>query len=123
MQMAIVVDEYGGVSGLATVEDLVEEIVGELHDEFDRSGPKIRKISESEYLMDAGTDIDDVSQIINVSFEGEGFDTIGGFVLHQLGKIPSAGDKVEYQDIHIEIISTTGRRVRSLRIRKTAGNT
>ena len=108
---------------MATVEDLVEEIVGELHDEFDRAGPKIRKISESEYFMDAGTDIDDVSQIINVSFEGDGFDTIGGFVLHQLGKIPSAGDKVENQDIHIEIISTTGRRVRSLRIRKTAGNT
>ena len=123
MQMAIVVDEYGGVSGLATVEDLVEEIVGELHDEFDSGDPKIRKISESEYFMDAGTDIDDVSQIINVSFEGEGFDTIGGFVLHQLGKIPSAGDKVEYQDIHIEILSTTGRRIRSLRIRKTAGNT
>ena len=123
MQMAIVVDEYGGVSGLATVEDLVEEIVGELHDEFDRGDPKIRKISESEYFMDAGTDIDDVSQIINVSFEGEGFDTIGGFVLHQLGKIPSAGAKVEYQDIHIEILSTTGRRIRSVRIRKTAGNT
>lgn len=119
MQMAIVVDEYGGVSGLATVEDLVEEIVGELHDEFDRSGPKIRKISETEYFMDAGTDIDDVSQIVNVSFEGDGFDTIGGFVLHQLGKIPSAGDKLEYQDIDIEILSTTGRRVRSLRIRKS----
>ena len=122
MQMAIVVDEYGGVSGLATVEDLVEEIVGELHDEFDRGGPKIRKISETEYFMDAGTDIDDVSQIVNVSFEGDGFDTIGGFVLHQLGKIPSTGDKVEYQNIDIEIISTTGRRVRSLRIRKTAEN-
>ena len=123
MQMAIVVDEYGGVSGLATVEDVVEEIVGELHDEFDRGGPKIRKISETEYFMDAGTDIDDVSQIVNVSFEGDGFDTIGGFVLHQLGKIPSAGDKVEYQDIEIEILSTTGRRVRSLRIRKIVGDT
>ena len=122
MQMAIVVDEYGGVSGLATVEDLVEEIVGELHDEFDRGGPKIRKISESEYFMDASTDIDDVSHTVNVSFEGDGFDTIGGFVLHQLGKIPSTGDKVEYQDIDIEILSTTGRRVRSLRIIKTPRN-
>ena len=119
MQMAVVVDEYGGVSGLATVEDLVEEIVGELHDEFDRGGPKIRKINESEYFMDAATDIDDVSEIVKVSFEGEGFDTIGGFVLHQLGKIPSPGDQLEYQNVRIEIISTTGRRVRSLRIRKT----
>ena len=120
MQMAVVVDEYGGVSGLATVEDLVEEIVGELHDEFDRGGPKIRIISDSEYFMDAGTDIDDVSEIVNVSFEGDGFDTIGGFVLHQLGKIPSPGDQVKYQNIRIEIISTTGRRVRSLRIRKSS---
>ena len=101
----------------------MEEIVGEIHDEFDRGGPKSRKISESEYFMDAGTDIDDVSQIVNVSFEGDGFDTIGGFVLHQLGKIPSTGDKVKYQDIEIEILSTTGRRVRSLRIRKIVGDT
>ena len=118
MQMAIVIDEYGGVSGLVTVEDLVEEIVGEIHDEFDRGEPEIREISDSEYSMNAGMDIDDLTETIGVSFEGDGFDTIGGFVLHQLGKIPSAGDSVEYNGLSIEVVSTTGRRIKSLRIRK-----
>ena len=80
MQMAVVIDEYGGVSGLVTVEDLVEEIVGELHDEFDRGESEIRKISDTEFYMDAGIDIDEITQTIGVPFEGEGFDTIGGFV-------------------------------------------
>ena len=118
MQMAIVIDEYGGVSGLVTVEDLVEEIVGEIHDEFDRGEPEIREISDTEYSMNAGMDIDDLTETIGVSFEGDGFDTIGGFVLHQLGKIPSAGDSVEYNGLSIEVVSTTGRRIKSLRIRK-----
>jgi len=118
MQMAIVIDEYGGVSGLVTVEDLVEEIVGEIHDEFDRGEPEIRVISDSEYSMDAGMDIDDLTETIGISFEGDGFDTIGGFVLHQLGKIPSAGDSVEYNGLSIEVVSTTGRRIKSLRIKK-----
>ena len=118
MQMAIVIDEYGGVSGLVTVEDLVEEIVGEIHDEFDRGEPEIREISDSEYSMNAGMDIDDLTETIGVSFEGDGFDTIGGFVLHQIGKIPSAGDSVEYNGLSIEVVSTTGRRIKSLRIRK-----
>ena len=118
MQMAIVIDEYGGVSGLVTVEDLVEEIVGEIHDEFDRGGPEIREISESEFYMDAGMDIDDLSNKIGISFEGDGFDTIGGFVLHELGKIPSPGDKFEYNGISIEVVSTNGRRLKSIRIKK-----
>ena len=116
MQMAIVIDEYGGVSGLVTVEDLVEEIVGELHDEFDRGEPEIRKISDTEYYMDAGIDIDDLTQSIGVPFEGEGFDTIGGFVLHQLGKIPSPGDEFSYNGLNIQVISTLGRRLKSLKI-------
>ena len=117
-QMAIVIDEYGGVSGLVTVEDLVEEIVGELHDEFDTGEPEVKKINESEFLMDAGVSIDDLTDTLGISFEGEGFDTIGGFVLHQLGRIPSAGDTVEYNGIRIEVISTVGRRLKSIRIRR-----
>jgi putative hemolysin len=116
MQMAIVIDEYGGVSGLVTVEDLVEEIVGELHDEFDRGEAGIRKINDTEYYMDAGIDIDDITQTIGVPFEGEGFDTIGGFVLHQLGKIPSPGDEFSYNGLKIQVISTLGRRLKSLKI-------
>ena len=119
MQMAVVIDEYGGVSGLVTVEDLVEEIVGELHDEFDRGESEIRKISDTEYYMDAGIDIDEITQTIGVPFEGEGFDTIGGFVLHQLGKIPSPGDEFSYNGLNIQVISTLGRRLKSLKITTT----
>ena len=119
MQMAIVIDEYGGVSGLVTVEDLVEEIVGELHDEFDTGDQKIRRISNSEYYVDAGTDIDDISESLGVSFEGEGFDTIGGFVLHQLGKIPSTGDSVQYNLLNIQVLSTVGRRLKTIRVSKS----
>jgi|TARA_B100000809_G_C15140390_1_gene532933 putative hemolysin len=119
MQMAIVIDEYGGVSGLATVEDLVEEIVGELHDEFDTRDLGIREVGKNEFYMDASIAIDDIALSIGVSFEGEGFDTIGGFVLHELGKIPSPGDTFSYNNLSIEVISTVGRRLREIKILKT----
>lgn len=118
MQMAIVIDEYGGVSGLVTVEDLVEEIVGELHDEFDTRDLGIREVEKNEFYMDASIAIDDIALSIGVSFEGEGFDTIGGFVLHELGKIPSPGDKFFYNNLSIEVISTVGRRLREIKILK-----
>jgi len=118
IQMAIVIDEYGGVSGLVTVEDLVEEIVGELHDEFDRRESVIRQVEENEFYMDAGIDIDDLALAIGTSFEGNGFDTIGGFVLHELGKIPNPGDKFSYNNLSIEVISTVGRRLREIKIIK-----
>ncbi len=119
MQMAIVIDEYGGVSGLVTVEDLVEEIVGELHDEFDQRELGIREVGTNEFYMDASIAIDDIALSIGVSFEGEGFDTIGGFVLHELGKIPSPGDNFSYNNLSIEVISTVGRRLREIKILKT----
>ena len=119
MQMAIVIDEYGGVSGLVTVEDLVEEIVGELHDEFDTRDPGVREVAKNEFYMDASIAIDDIALSIGVSFEGEGFDTIGGFVLHELGKIPSPGDSFSYNNLSIEVISTVGRRLREIKILKT----
>ena len=119
MQMAIVIDEYGGVSGLVTVEDLVEEIVGELHDEFDTRDLGIREVEKNEFYMDASIAIDEIALSIGVSFEGEGFDTIGGFVLHELGKIPSPGDAFSYNNLSIEVISTVGRRLREIKILKT----
>ena len=119
MQMAIVIDEYGGVSGLVTVEDLVEEIVGELHDEFDTRDLGIREVEKNEFYMDASIAIDEIALSIGVSFEGEGFDTIGGFVLHELGKIPSPGDTFSYNNLSIEVISTVGRRLREIKILKT----
>ena len=116
LQMAIVIDEYGGVSGLVTVEDLLEEIVGEIHDEFDSGEPQIKKIKEGEFYIDARIDIDDLSVTLGIEFEGEGFDTIGPFVLHQLGKIPSPSDNLQYNGFNIEVLTTVGRRIKTLKI-------
>ena len=116
MQMAIVIDEYGGVAGLVTVEDLLEEIVGEIHDEFDSGEPQIKKSKEGEFYIDARIDIDDLSVTLGIEFEGEGFDTIGGFVLHQLGKIPSPSDNLQYNGFNIEVLTTVGRRIKTLKI-------
>ena len=118
MQMAIVIDEYGGVSGLVTVEDLLEEIVGEIHDEFDSGEAQIKKISDEEFHIDARIDIDDLRDTLGIEFKGEGFDTIGGFVLHQLGKIPSPSDNLQYNGFNIEVLSTVGRRIKTLKVKK-----
>jgi CBS domain containing-hemolysin-like protein len=117
MQMAIVVDEYGGVSGLVTIEDLLEEIVGEIQDEFDLGEPEIEPVSDAEFVMDARVGIEQLKELLNVSIEGDGFDTLGGFVYQRLGKIPSQGDTVNYNGLNIEVISTVGRRLERLRVK------
>ena len=114
--MAIVVDEYGGVSGVVTIEDLLEEIVGEMEDEFDVLETAIERINENEFVVDARTSMDEINELLNVSVEGDGFDTLGGFVYHELGKIASFGDKITYDGLNIEVISTAGRRIKRLRI-------
>jgi len=118
VHMAIVVDEYGGVSGLVTIEDLLEEIVGEIMDEFDVGEPEVVELNENQYMMDAGISLDDTSELLGVYVEGDGFDTLGGFVYQRLGKIPSPGDVVDYDGLKIEVVSTTGRRLKRLRVTK-----
>ena len=116
VHIAIVIDEYGGVAGLVTIEDLLEEIVGEIRDEFDVGEAEIQAVGDGEFLIDARVGIDQVSEILKVDVESNGFDTIGGFVYQQLGKIPSRGDLVEYDGITIEVLSTVGRRLKLLRV-------
>ncbi len=115
--LAVVVDEYGGVSGIVTIEDLLEEIVGEIRDEFDTEESEIQSLSPSRFLVDARVPIDDLNETLGVQIVGDGFDTIGGLVFDQLGKIPVAGDTVEYGRLSIEVISTIGRRPTSLIVR------
>ena len=121
MHMAIVVDEYGGVSGLVTIEDLLEEIVGEIQDEFDVGEPEVEAVSDNEFFIDARVSIDQLNELLSVAVEGDGFDTLGGFVYHRLGKIPSPGDTIEYDGINIEVISALGRRLKKLRVTRTEG--
>ena len=114
--VAMVVDEYGGVSGLITVTDLIEEIVGELTDEFDKSIPEIEKINDFEVLADAGVSIDSLNQTLGTSIEANGFDTVGGLVMKFSGRIPEINDEISIGDIIIKVTSVKGRRLEKVKI-------
>jgi len=120
--MAIVVDEYGGTAGLVTIEDLLEEIVGEIEDEYDIARPPMEVISEDEVVLDAGTTTDVLRELFGYSVDSEDFDTVGGFLIHQLGRLPGVGDEVAVDGLTMRVLSMSGRRVRRLRIaRQQAG--
>ena len=110
------VDEYGGVSGLVTVTDLVEEIVGDLEDEFDIPEPDVQRINHAETLVDARLSLEAFNRALGTTLEPEGFDTVGGLVYRKLGKMPSVGDRVEADGLWITVQSTVGRRIRKLRV-------
>lgn len=114
--MAIVVDEYGGTAGLVTIEDLLEEIVGEIEDEYDVSRPTIDVISEDEAVLDAGVSTDVLNELFQVAVESDDFDTVGGFVIQTLGRLPSVGDQVRIDGLQISVLTMAGRRIRRLRV-------
>ena len=116
--LAIVVDEYGGVSGLVTVTDLIEEIVGELIDEFDVDGPEVETADSKEMFADAGASIDIMNQTLGTSIVPDGFDTVGGLVFRELGKMPSPGDTVSVEGVMITVQSVIGRRIRRVKIER-----
>ena len=123
LHMAIVVDEYGDVLGLVTLEDLLEEIVGEIEDELEREEPPVLQISEGIVVVDARLPLDEVNELLQTDLEGDGFDTIGGLVYQRLGRIPSFGDAVDYDGFRIEVVSTPGRRLKRLRVTRQAQGT
>ncbi|MDP6822218.1 MAG: hemolysin family protein [Dehalococcoidia bacterium] len=120
VKVAIVVDEYGGVSGLVTYEDLVEEIVGELEDEFDQDEPELQKINDDESLVDARLTLDSLNETFDTAIEGDGFDTVGGLVYRELGRMPVVGDKVSVDTLEMTVESTIGRRIRQIRVVRQA---
>ncbi|PKO23050.1 MAG: hypothetical protein CVU38_06175 [Chloroflexi bacterium HGW-Chloroflexi-1] len=115
VHMAVVVDEYGGTAGLVTIEDLLEEIVGEIQDEYDVEEPTVEAVSEHEYLFDARVDLDEVNKLVGVELPAEGGDTLGGFIYSQLGKVPAVGDRIEFGRVMIEVLSVAGRRIKQVR--------
>ena len=111
VHLAIVVDEYGGTAGLVALEDLIEEIVGDIQDEYDRDERDYLWINDRTVLMDAGLDIDDVNDIINSEIPDEDFDTLGGFIYHQLGVIPKGGEEFMWENISFSIKEIDGNRI------------
>jgi putative hemolysin len=118
VHMAIVVDEYGGTAGLVTIEDLVEEIVGEIQDEFDREEPTVQQVGENEYLLNARVPLDEVQELLGVDLPTDGGDTLGGFIYSQLGRVPAVGDEVRFDRLHLEVLSVAGRRIKQVRARR-----
>ena len=118
VHMAVVVDEYGGVAGIVTVEDLIEEIVGEIEDEFDVGQPEIEWSTEGEAVIDARMPVDDFNEAFGGAVVSEGFDTVGGFLFSRLGKIPAVGDIVSEDNLRITVVTTTGRRVKRVRVNR-----
>jgi len=121
VNVAIVVDEYGGVSGLVTHEDLVEEIVGELEDEFDEEEPELQKVNDDESLVDARLALISLNETFDTDIEGDGFDTVGGLIYLELGRMPVVGDRVSVGNLVMTVESTTGRRIRQVRVIREAG--
>ena len=114
--LAIVVDEYGGTAGLVTIEDLIEEIVGEIEDEYDVAAPTMELLSEDEVLLDASMPTEVLEELFDYAADGDDFDTIGGFVIHELGRLPAVGDEVAVDGLRLRVLSMSGRRLRRLRI-------
>ncbi len=121
IHMAIVVDEYGGTSGLVTIEDLLEEIVGEIQDEYDREEPLLRDLGNGEFLCDARLSVDDAEKKLGLKVPPGDFDTLGGFVYERLGAIPKVGDRVLLGDDTITVEEMEGIRPIQLRIRRGGG--
>lgn len=113
MHMAIVVDEYGGTSGLVTIEDVIEEIVGEIYDEFEPIQPRIQQIGESRYLVEANVELDELADQlgVKVSDEDSAFETVAGYVMGKLTSIPRVGDRVPFGDYEMQVVEMRGRRV------------
>jgi putative hemolysin len=116
VHMSVVLDEYGGVVGIATMEDLVEEIVGEIQDEYDEELSEIDIIKEDEYVMNGSVKLDIVNDMIGTEIESEKFDSIGGFIIGQLGRFPKSGEIVEFRNTKFVVESIQKNRIKKVRV-------
>ena len=118
IHMALAVDEYGGMAGLVTIEDLLEEIVGEIQDEYDSEEPQLKKLAPDTYIFNARYDIDEVSRLIGVDLAAtqESIDTLGGFIYSQLGRVPEQGESIQFRDWRFTVLSVDSRRIEQVRV-------
>jgi CBS domain containing-hemolysin-like protein len=121
VHLAVVVDEYGGMAGIITVEDIIEEIVGEIEDEYDRvdqdEAPSIKILGDREAEVPANVFIDDLNEALNVEIpEGEDYDTVAGFLFSQMGRVPMTGERCAFENVEFEIVSADERRIHLVKV-------
>jgi CBS domain containing-hemolysin-like protein len=116
--MVIVIDEYGGTSGLVTLEDLLEEIVGEITDEYDREEPNIEPLPDGDYRVNARLDVDEVNELLDVELPSTEWDSIGGLLFNLVGGVPHEGQEVDFQGLRLRAERVQGRRIGRVRIHR-----
>jgi putative hemolysin len=116
VSIAVVLDEYGGTAGLVTVEDLVEEVVGDIVDEYDEHSNDIVKLNVGEYTVEGATDIDTVNETLNIDLQSQDYQTISGFITGELGHIPEKGEVVEYENVKFIVESIQRNRIAKVKI-------
>lgn len=118
LHIAIAIDEYGGVSGLVTMEDIIEEIVGDIQDEFDKEQEDILEISKNVWICDARIDLDDLNEALDAKFPNEDFDSLGGFVFDLFGKVPVKYEKASWNEYDFIIQDMDGHRINQVKVIK-----
>ena len=122
IQLAIVVDEYGGTAGLVTIEDIIEELVGDIEDEYDEEDESIQKLDENTYIFEGVTDIEDVENALGISFPEGDYDTLAGFVISRLGFVPTQNDVdavVDYSGVVFTVLEVEDRRIEKIKASKS----
>jgi Putative Mg2+ and Co2+ transporter CorB len=114
--MAIVLDEYGGTVGIVTIEDLIEEIVGDISDEYDEDENEIDVVKEDEYIVSGSVKLDEINDLIGTSIESEEFDSVGGFIIGQLGRLPESLEEIKYNNVTFKIEDIDKNRIKKVRI-------
>lgn len=118
VHMAIVLDEYGGTAGLITMEDIIEEIIGEIEDEYDLQEPRLKTLEDGRVELDARLEIEAFERHFDLKIEEKNFESVAGLIIHLLGRVPAVGEKVFFQDLIITVQEADNRRIRRLLVER-----